>query len=59
MIGADIFQMLFRECCSSAGCGRPICMLADRQTTGGYTKIAVLCTPDIALAQRIPGQSVV
>ena len=41
------------------GHGRPICMLADRQTTGGYTKIAVLCTPDIAtLAQRIPGQSV-
>lgn len=41
------------------GHGKPICMLADRQTTGGYTKIAVLSTPDIAvLAQRIPGQTV-
>jgi len=41
------------------GHGKPICMLADRQTTGGYTKIAVLSTPDIAvLAQRIPGQAV-
>lgn len=41
------------------GHGQPIAMLADRQTTGGYTKIAVLCTPDIgALAQRLPGQKV-
>lgn len=41
------------------GHGKPICMLADRQTTGGYTKIAVLCTPDIAnLAQRMPGERV-
>ena len=41
------------------GHGKPICMLADRQTTGGYTKIAVLCTPDIAtLAHRMPGQAV-
>lgn len=39
------------------GHGQPIVMLADRQTTGGYTKIGVLCTPDIAsLAQRMPGQ---
>jgi biotin-dependent carboxylase-like uncharacterized protein len=41
------------------GHGQPIAMLADRQTTGGYTKIGVLCTPDIAsLAQRLPGQKV-
>lgn len=41
------------------GQGRPICMLADRQTTGGYTKIAVLASPDIgALAQRLPGETV-
>lgn len=42
------------------GHGKPICMLADRQTTGGYTKIAVIATPDIGvLAQRLPGQTVV
>jgi biotin-dependent carboxylase-like uncharacterized protein len=41
------------------GEGKPICMLADGQTTGGYTKIAVLITTDRgALAQRMPGESV-
>lgn len=41
------------------GHGQPIVMLADRQTTGGYTKAAVVLTADLAvLAQRIPGQSV-
>lgn len=41
------------------GHGNPIAMLADRQTTGGYTKIAVLVTPDIAaLAQKLPGHKV-
>jgi biotin-dependent carboxylase-like uncharacterized protein len=41
------------------GHGQPIVMLADRQTTGGYTKIAVVCTVDAAnLAQRLPGQKV-
>lgn len=41
------------------GHGKPIAMLADRQTTGGYTKIAVLVTPDIAsLAQKLPGTKV-
>lgn len=41
------------------GHGQPIVMLADRQTTGGYTKIAVVCSPDVAaLAQRLPGQKV-
>ena len=41
------------------GHGRPIIMLADRQTTGGYPKIGVVCSPDVsALAQRIPGQEV-
>lgn len=34
-------------------------MLADRQTTGGYPKIAVLCSDDVgALGQRMPGESV-
>lgn len=41
------------------GHGQPIVMLADRQTTGGYTKIGVVCTADVAaLAQRLPGQKV-
>jgi hypothetical protein len=34
-------------------------MLADRQTTGGYTKIAVVASCDIGLlAQRMPGEVV-
>ncbi len=40
------------------GDGQPIVMLADSQTTGGYTKIAVLCSEDRAyLAQRMPGET--
>lgn len=41
------------------GHGRPIVMLADRQTTGGYTKIAVLTSWSVArLAQKMPGTAV-
>ncbi len=41
------------------GHGQPIVMLADRQTTGGYTKAAVVLTVDLAvLAQRMPGMTV-
>ena len=41
------------------GHGQPIVMLADRQTTGGYTKIATVCAVDVpVLAQRLPGQGV-
>ncbi|MDR3231445.1 MAG: biotin-dependent carboxyltransferase family protein [Synergistaceae bacterium] len=41
------------------GHGQPIVMLADRQTTGGYTKIATVCAVDVGnLAQRLPGQKV-
>jgi len=41
------------------GHGQPIVMLADRQTTGGYTKIGVVCTVDLGnLAQRLSGQKV-
>lgn len=41
------------------GSRKPVAMLADRQTTGGYTKIAVITTPHIALlAQRLPGEKV-
>ena len=38
------------------GNGTPIIMLADRQTTGGYTKIATVITADLPLvAQSKPG----
>ena len=39
--------------------GRPIVMLADRQTTGGYAKIGTIATVDIPkLVQRPPGSRV-
>jgi 5-oxoprolinase (ATP-hydrolysing) subunit C len=38
------------------GTGKPIILLADRQTTGGYPKIACVIAPDMAaLAQLRPG----
>jgi KipI family sensor histidine kinase inhibitor len=38
--------------------GQPIVMLADRQTTGGYPKIATVVSADVPLlAQCLPGQS--
>lgn len=41
------------------GEGKPIILMADRQTTGGYTKIAVVGTWSSArLAQRMPGDVV-
>ena len=41
------------------GHGMPIIMLADRQTTGGYTKIGVLSPLSIeALVQKMPGNKV-
>jgi KipI family sensor histidine kinase inhibitor len=41
------------------GNGKPIILLADRQTTGGYTKIATVIGPDIPkLAQVRPGDRV-
>lgn len=39
--------------------GKPIVMLADRQTTGGYAKIATVASVDLPLlAQRKPGDAV-
>jgi 5-oxoprolinase (ATP-hydrolysing) subunit C len=41
------------------GSGEPICMMADRQTTGGYPKIATVASADLrVLAQRRPGDQV-
>jgi biotin-dependent carboxylase-like uncharacterized protein len=42
------------------GDGLPIILLADRQTTGGYTKIATVISVDIPkIAQSKPGDTVV
>jgi biotin-dependent carboxylase-like uncharacterized protein len=41
------------------GSGEPIVMMADRQTTGGYPKIATVISADLrVLAQRRPGDRV-
>lgn len=38
--------------------GTPIILMADRQTTGGYAKIAHVATVDLPLvAQRLPGET--
>jgi len=38
--------------------GQPIVLMADRQTTGGYPKIAHVCTVDLPhIAQAAPGQT--
>ena len=40
------------------GSGQPIVMLADRQTTGGYPKIATVISADLGfLARRRPGEA--
>ena len=42
-----------------AGDGLPMVLLADRGTTGGYTKIATVISPDLPrLAQALPGDRV-
>jgi allophanate hydrolase subunit 2 len=39
------------------GDGQPIVLLVDRQSTGGYTKIATVCSFDIGrVGQTKPGQ---
>jgi len=41
------------------GHGQPIVMLADRQTTGGYVKIAIVCRSEVRkVGQRLPGEQV-
>jgi allophanate hydrolase subunit 2 len=40
------------------GDGQPIVLLVDRQSTGGYTKMATICSSDIwRVGQARPGQS--
>ena len=39
--------------------GQPILLMADRQTTGGYPKIATVITADLAIAgQLVPGDKI-
>jgi antagonist of KipI len=41
------------------GSGQPILLMADRQTTGGYPRIATVITADLGVAgQRAPGDTV-
>lgn len=59
IVGADIVSdgVVFGSV-QVPGHGSPIIMMADRQTTGGYTKIATVITPDLsALAQMSPGNT--
>jgi antagonist of KipI len=39
--------------------GQPVLLMADRQTTGGYPKIATVITADIGLAGQLgPGDTI-
>jgi biotin-dependent carboxylase-like uncharacterized protein len=41
------------------GDGQPIVLLVDRQSTGGYTKVATVCSSDVGrIGQARPGQSI-
>jgi biotin-dependent carboxylase-like uncharacterized protein len=55
--GADIISEGIAEgSIKVAGNGKPIIMLADSQTTGGYTKIGTVITTDIDIvSQKRPG----
>ena len=37
-----------------SGSGQPIVLLADRQTTGGYSKIATVISADLPALGRLP-----
>ena len=59
-VGADIISdgIVFGSI-QVPGHGMPIIMMADRATTGGYTKIATVITPDLSvLAQMAPGSKI-
>ena len=59
-VGADIISDgITMGAVQVQGHGAPIIMMADRQTTGGYTKIATVITPDINIVGQLkPGDSV-
>ncbi len=55
--GADIISSgISRGTVQVPGNGQPIILMADRQTTGGYTRIACVISADLTLvAQMKPG----
>src|SRR3546814_5380083 len=57
--GADIAsEGLVTGCIQIPGNGRPIILMADRQTTGGYTKIATVISADLPRCGRLqPGDT--
>lgn len=59
-IGADIISDgISFGAIQIPGHGKPIIMMADRQTTGGYTKIATVISSDTyKIAQMIPGDRI-
>lgn len=59
--GADIISdSIFPGTIQVPASGQPIVLLADRQTTGGYTRIANVISVDIAkVAQKLPGAELV
>ena len=59
-IGADIISDgITMGSVQVPGHGAPIIMMADRQTTGGYTKIATIIAPDINIVGQLkPGDNV-
>ncbi|MCL2054002.1 MAG: biotin-dependent carboxyltransferase family protein [Oscillospiraceae bacterium] len=57
--GTDIISDGIAFGCIQVPSGKPIILLADRQTTGGYAKIATIASVDIPkLAQQKPGNTV-
>src|SRR5262249_30894683 len=56
--GQDIIaEGIARGSIQARGDGQPIALLVDRQSTGGYTKVATVCSFDIGrLGQVKPGQ---
>jgi antagonist of KipI len=58
--GADIISDATPTgCVQVPGSGQPILLMADRQTTGGYPRIATVITADLGIAgQRAPGDTV-
>ena len=58
--GADIISDATPTgCVQVPGSGQPILLMADRQTTGGYPRIATVITADLGIAgQRGPGDTV-
>jgi allophanate hydrolase subunit 2 len=53
--GADILsEGIAVGSIQAPGNGQPVILLSDRQTTGGYTKIATVITADLPLAAQCP-----